>query len=86
VPPAPAGILAAANGVIDLASERYSKSLWTERQSTERPQLVTVRDEADQARYVVERVLESRVDEYLSSPNQIRSDCEGPFRPHFPRV
>ena len=29
-------------------------------QSTERPRLVTVRDEADQARYIVERVLENR--------------------------
>ena len=53
-------ILAAANGVIDLASERFTKNLWTERQSAERPRLVTVRDEADQARYVVERVLENR--------------------------
>ncbi|WP_292529965.1 ATP-dependent helicase [Methylocystis sp.] len=53
-------ILAAANGVIDLASERFTKNLWTERQSAERPQLVNVRDEADQARYIVERVLENR--------------------------
>ncbi len=53
-------ILAAANGVIDLASERFTKNLWTERQSAERPQLVSVRDEADQARYIVERVLENR--------------------------
>src|SRR3984885_8755603 len=53
-------ILAAANGVIDLASERFTKNLWTDRQSTERPELVSVRDEADQARYVVERVLENR--------------------------
>jgi DNA helicase-2/ATP-dependent DNA helicase PcrA len=53
-------ILAAANGVIDLAAERFTKNLWTERQSAERPQLVSVRDEADQARYVVERVLENR--------------------------
>ena len=53
-------ILAAANGVIDLAAERFTKNLWTERQSAERPQLVTVRDEADQARYIVERVLENR--------------------------
>jgi DNA helicase-2/ATP-dependent DNA helicase PcrA len=42
-------ILAAANGVIDLAAERFTKNLWTERQSAERPQLVSVRDEADQA-------------------------------------
>ena len=53
-------ILAAANGVIDLASERFTKNLWTERQSAERPRLVTVRDEADQAGYIVEQVLENR--------------------------
>ncbi len=53
-------ILAAANGVIDLALERFTKNLWTERQSAERPQLVSVRDETDQARYIVERVLENR--------------------------
>ena len=53
-------ILAAANGVIDLAAERFTKNLWTERQSTDRPRLVSVRDEADQARYVVETVLENR--------------------------
>ena len=46
--------------MIDLAAERFTKNLWTERSSAERPQLVTVRDEADQARYVVERVLENR--------------------------
>jgi DNA helicase-2/ATP-dependent DNA helicase PcrA len=53
-------ILSAANGVIDLARERFTKNLWTDRTSSEKPRLVTVRDEADQARYVVERVLESR--------------------------
>ncbi|WP_086996764.1 ATP-dependent helicase [Rhizobium sullae] len=53
-------ILAAANAVIDLASERFTKNLWTERQSGERPRLVTVRDEADQARYVADKVLENR--------------------------
>ena len=53
-------ILAAANGVIELASERFTKNLWTERQSDAKPLLVTVRDEADQARYVVEKVLEAR--------------------------
>ncbi len=53
-------ILAAANGVIDLASERFTKNLWTERQSAQRPRLVTVRDEADQARYVADKVLENR--------------------------
>ena len=53
-------ILAAANGVMELAAERFTKNLWTDRTSTERPYLIAVRDEADQARYVVERVLENR--------------------------
>lgn len=53
-------ILQAANAVIDLAAERFTKNLWTERLSDARPLLVTVRDEADQARYVVHKVLETR--------------------------
>jgi DNA helicase-2/ATP-dependent DNA helicase PcrA len=53
-------ILAAANAVIDLAAERHKKNLRSERASAERPQLVCVRDEADQARYVAERILEHR--------------------------
>ncbi|MEA2922505.1 MAG: ATP-dependent helicase UvrD/PcrA [Bradyrhizobium sp.] len=53
-------ILAAANGVIDLAKERFTKNLWTDRACGAKPQLVTVRDEADQARCIVERVLENR--------------------------
>src|SRR5207247_8958779 len=53
-------ILAAANGVIGLAKERFTKNLWTERTSGAKPQLVTVRDEADQARFIVERILENR--------------------------
>ncbi|HUX90594.1 MAG TPA: ATP-dependent helicase [Gallionellaceae bacterium] len=53
-------ILAAANGVIGLAAERYSKELWSNRESAERPQLVTVRDETDQAAFVVEEVLARR--------------------------
>jgi DNA helicase-2/ATP-dependent DNA helicase PcrA len=53
-------ILAASNAVIDLASERFTKNLWSDRGSAERPQLVAVRDEADQAHYVIERVLENR--------------------------
>ena len=34
-------ILAAANGVIDLAAERFTKNLWTDRASAEHPRLVT---------------------------------------------
>ena len=53
-------ILAAANAVIDLAVERHKKNLRSERPSAEQPQLLSVRDETDQARYVVDRVLEYR--------------------------
>jgi DNA helicase-2/ATP-dependent DNA helicase PcrA len=53
-------ILAAANGVIGLAAEQYSKELWSNKTSGERPHLVTVRDETDQAGFVVEQVLERR--------------------------
>src|SRR6266478_3502912 len=53
-------ILGAANGVIGLAAERFTKNLWTDRASGTKPQLVSVRDDADQARFIVERVLENR--------------------------
>jgi DNA helicase II / ATP-dependent DNA helicase PcrA len=53
-------ILAAANGVIGLAKERFTKNLWTERASAQKPWLVALRDEADQSRYVVEQVLAHR--------------------------
>jgi DNA helicase-2/ATP-dependent DNA helicase PcrA len=54
------GVLAAANAVIELTAERFTKNLWTDKQGGGRPALVTVRGEADQARYVVEQVLERR--------------------------
>jgi DNA helicase-2/ATP-dependent DNA helicase PcrA len=53
-------ILAAANAVIGLAEERFTKNLWSQRESTELPQLVSVRDEIDQARYVADKILENR--------------------------
>jgi len=53
-------ILAAANGVIGLARERFTKNLWTDRTSGSKPQLITVRDEGDQARCIVERILAVR--------------------------
>jgi DNA helicase-2/ATP-dependent DNA helicase PcrA len=53
-------ILAAANGVIGLGRERFTKNLWTDRNSTARPQLVSVRDEADQAHYIADCVLKNR--------------------------
>jgi DNA helicase-2/ATP-dependent DNA helicase PcrA len=53
-------ILAASNAVIGLAAERYTKNLWTDKASAQRPRIVSVADEADQARYIVEQVLEAR--------------------------
>src|SRR3978361_908475 len=53
-------ILAAANGVIDLAKERFTKNLWTERTSGAKPRLAAGRDGADQARCIVETILENR--------------------------
>lgn len=53
-------ILAAANAVIEQASERFTKNLWTDRLPGELPQLVNVWDEAGQAHYVADSVLENR--------------------------
>ncbi|MGN6668751.1 MAG: ATP-dependent helicase [Trinickia sp.] len=55
-----APILAASNAVIGLSAERFTKDLWTDRASMQRPRLVTVAGELEQARYVVEAVLEAR--------------------------
>lgn len=51
-------ILDVTNTLISRAQERYSKRLWTQRQGGERPWLVTAKDEEEQTRFVVERVLE----------------------------
>jgi DNA helicase-2/ATP-dependent DNA helicase PcrA len=53
-------ILTAANAVIGLATERYSKNLWSDRASEQKPLLVAVADGIDQARYIAERILENR--------------------------
>jgi DNA helicase-2/ATP-dependent DNA helicase PcrA len=53
-------ILDASNAVIGLAKERFTKNLWTERTSAFKPSLITIRDEADQARCVATRILENR--------------------------
>ena len=53
-------ILHAANAVIGLAAERFTKDLWSLRESAEKPGVVVVNDEADQARFVVEQVLARR--------------------------
>ena len=53
-------ILDAANAVIALAAERFTKNLWSERESAQRPRLVAVKDDADQAAFVVDGVLARR--------------------------
>ena len=53
-------ILAAANEVIAQAREGYGKTLWSERASSQKPLLVTVRDDVDQAGFVVEQILARR--------------------------
>jgi DNA helicase-2/ATP-dependent DNA helicase PcrA len=52
-------LLAAANGVIDLAAERFTKNLWTDRDGDQRPRLVSVKDQVDAARYIATTILES---------------------------
>ena len=53
-------ILDASNAVIALAAERFTKDLWSEQASSERPALVTVEDEAEQAQWVADQVLAQR--------------------------
>ncbi len=53
-------ILEAANAVIAEAAERFTKDLWSERTSSQKPRLVSIKDDADQAAYIVERVLARR--------------------------
>lgn len=53
-------ILDACNAVIEGAAERFTKNLFSERVSDQKPRLVTVEDEACQVEYVVEQILAHR--------------------------
>ncbi len=53
-----APILALSNIVISRAEERFTKELYTTREGGEQPWLVTAKDEAQQTRFVVDRVLQ----------------------------
>ena len=53
-------LLEAANAVIAQASRRFAKTLWSDRASAHKPQLVHVDDEAAQARWVADTVLAQR--------------------------
>ncbi|HEV2017518.1 MAG TPA: ATP-dependent helicase [Gemmatimonadaceae bacterium] len=51
-------ILSVTNTLISRAAERFTKNLWTERTGGETPWLVAARDEQQQTRFVVDRILE----------------------------
>jgi len=51
-------ILETTNRVIAKSKERYTKDLWSDRKSGERPQLITCVDESDQDNTVIRKVLE----------------------------
>jgi DNA helicase II / ATP-dependent DNA helicase PcrA len=53
-------VLEASNAVIAAARERHAKNLFTDKASSQRPQLVLVPDEAQQARWVADEVLRQR--------------------------
>jgi len=53
-------ILRACNAVIALAPERFAKTLWSDREHGPAPQLVSVADDAEQARWVADQVLAQR--------------------------
>jgi DNA helicase-2/ATP-dependent DNA helicase PcrA len=55
-----APVLDATNAIIAEATERYDKSLWTDRHDGARPALVTCRDEREQTSYVIDRILGHR--------------------------
>jgi DNA helicase-2/ATP-dependent DNA helicase PcrA len=53
-------ILDAANAVMDLGSERFTKNLRAHRSGGKLPWVVSVADDTSQASYIIERVLENR--------------------------
>ena len=53
-------ILVACNKVMSFAKERYTKNLFSKRQSKQKPYLTTVADEKTQARYVAQQILDAR--------------------------
>jgi DNA helicase-2/ATP-dependent DNA helicase PcrA len=53
-------ILSASNAVIEFASERYEKNLFSARESAQKPFITTVKDGPEQAKYVADRVVQAR--------------------------
>ena len=59
-------ILDASNAVIGLAAERFTKNLWTERMGSTKPALITVKDEADQAKDKLGKLMSSNINQGLT--------------------
>jgi DNA helicase-2/ATP-dependent DNA helicase PcrA len=53
-------ILDASNAVMAYACRRFTKNLWSERESSQKPALVTCADELEQSNFVADRMLEHR--------------------------
>ena len=53
-------ILKACNAVINLSQQSYIKKLWSERTSKKKPRLVTVEDDAGQARHVADQIIAAK--------------------------
>ena len=53
-------ILEASNKVIGFARDRYTKNLFSQRQSKQKPYLTTVADERAQARHIAQQIVEAR--------------------------
>jgi DNA helicase-2/ATP-dependent DNA helicase PcrA len=53
-------ILEATNGVMNESKKRFTKNLWSERNSEQKPTLVTCADLQAECRYLVERILKHR--------------------------
>ena len=53
-------ILEASNQVIALAAQRFTKQLWSDAAASQKPSLVAVQDDAEQANWVADEVLRQR--------------------------
>jgi DNA helicase II / ATP-dependent DNA helicase PcrA len=52
--------LDACNAVMSFAKQRFTKNLWSDRKSKQKPYLTTVADETTEACYVAQRILQAR--------------------------
>jgi DNA helicase-2/ATP-dependent DNA helicase PcrA len=53
-------ILKACNATINLSNQAYGKQLWSERPNSVKPKLVSVDDDAAQAKYIADRIIQAK--------------------------